>query len=239
MKCFLSISLLLGLAPAAFAQSVALPKSQWFAPAPRPHVTFVETTPAPNPGSVEVRGFGLDLVTGARVNGAEVPILAQNRGRLVLDVPPQIPGFGELELLQPQSFQRARIEFTPSLAGRYDAGAARVQLRLNPGHPGWYLVNFSFQARNEMLVFPGAYYGEMLDMDSPYSGVLFSGLMTGEPMVFPWFDMPRVIIGVGDLGITWGRPGSFFGTTRPLRIQALCGGGDLCYSNMLTLQATL
>jgi len=237
MKYLLSTTLLLGLVPAALAQSVVLPKDQWFHPVPRPHVTFVETTMAPAPGSVEVLGYHLDLLTGARVNGVDVPILANNGERLVLDVPAQIPGFGQLELLQPQGLIGARIEFTPSLAGRYQDG--KVQLRLNPGHAGWYIVNFSFRARNEMLVFPGAYYGEMLDMTSPYSGVLFSGLMTGEPMVFPWLDMPRVIVGVGDRGITWGPPGSFLGTTRPLRIQALCGGEDLCYSNMLTLQATL
>lgn len=237
MKYLLSTTLLLGLAPAAFAQSVVLPKDNWFGQVPRPHVTFVETTPAPDPGSVEILGYHLDLLTGARVNGVDVPILANNGERLVLDVPPQFPGFGELELLQPQGLHKARIEFTPSLAGRYVDG--RVQLRLNPGHAGWYIVSFSYRARNEMMVYPGAYYGEMLDMTSPYSGVLFSGLMGGEPMVFPWLEMPRVIVGVGDRGITWGPPGSFYGTTRPLRIQSLCGGADLCYSNMLTFQPTL
>jgi hypothetical protein len=229
------IALLFGLAPAALAQSVE-PRSDALRPIPRPHITFVETTRAEDPGSVEVHGTALGRITAARVSGAEVPILANDGKRIVLDVPPQVPGFGQLELLQPQDVQRVAIEFTPSLRARYAPGAGSVQLTLNSGMPGLYLVSYSYRAREQLLTFPGTYHGLMLDMSSPFSGTLFSGLTDVEVIDFPWIPLPRLIVGVGDRGITWGLPGSYLGQTRPLLFQALRGGAEPAYSNVVTLE---
>lgn len=221
-----TLAVLLALVPAGLAQTTPERRDAGSVPAPRAHVTAVATSEAREPGLVEVRGSALELVTAARVNGHAIPLVANDGARLLLAPPPQVPGFGWLELVQPQDVLGARIEFTPSLSARWDDSL--VRLRLHAGHGGWYVIHYSFKPLDEMIAYPGAYYGQMLDLSSPFSGVLFAGLAEPGPMDFPWMPIPRNLQG----------PGAF-ASGRAMRVQALCGGSDLCYSNMLTLQPTL
>jgi len=216
-------ALLLGLVPAGLAQST----SPWgcgnLAKHPDVRINYVESTTSWYPELVEVRGTSLNLVTAARVNGVEVPIVANNGRRLMLDVEQQDPGFGVLELAQGQGVVQGAIEFTPSLAARMSGG--QVQFRLNAGGEGWYLLYYSF-AREDMCVFPGVYYGLLLDLDAPLSGVMWSGSLGMGPEVTPWMPVPRGVFGPGGLA-----------STRPMRAQALCiYDVESCYTNMVTLR---
>jgi hypothetical protein len=190
-------------------------------------ITSVAPAMAAHPGRVEVRGTGFERVLAARVNGAEVPIVAQDDRRLVLSPPNQDPGFGVLELVRPSDALTETIEFLPAIRARWHG--AMIQLRLDPGAAGWFVVQYSFRLNEPMRTFPGVYYGLHLNMDVAASGVLFSGLCGEEPLVFPWMPAPRGLFG----------PGGYAGI-RPMRVQALCSaGGETCYSNMVTLQQTL
>ena len=222
-------ALLLGLVPAALAQSDTVPvlRDHGSGLVPHRHVTYVAPSMAYHPGPVEVRGWGLDLITAARLDGVEIPILARGDRRLVLSVPSHDPGFGALELVRPADAMQARMEFLPSLRARWDGGL--VQFRLNPGESGWYILSYSFRLHNEMRIFAGTEYGLWLDLGAAQSGTLFSGLSTAEPMDFPWMPVPRGLFGPGGIA-----------STRPMHVQGFVGmGSEVCFTNLVTLQPTL
>jgi hypothetical protein len=218
-------ALLLGLVPAGLAQLGSKERTRAVPPA---RVTYVEAAMSYEPGQVEIRGTNLELISTARINGVELPILANDGQRIVVEPPNQDPGYGVLELAHPGQSLSEPIAFLPALSGRWQG--QNVQLRLHPGEPGWYVLRYSFRRLATPLAYPETYYWEMLDMSSPFSETLFAGpLNGGEPIVFPWMPVPRGLSGTGGLG-----------GLAPMRVQALCLlGGEMCFSNMLTLQPTL
>jgi hypothetical protein len=214
--------LLLGLLPLGSAQES---KRRFTGDSvPSPTVTHIDKAEACGPGSVELRGRNLELITNVRVAGVEVPMLANDGLRIVFAPPPQIPGFQSLELVQPQGVLAETMVFTPALSGRWLED--HVRLRLDAGGAGWYILNYSFRARRVPLAYPNTHYGEMLDMTIPFSGQLAGGILENADIVqLPPIHVPRGLRTVGGLG-----------TLRPMHVQAyVMTGVNLCFSNLYTL----
>jgi hypothetical protein len=180
------------------------------------------------PGPVEIRGTGLGLVTGLRLNGHALDILSNSGRRIVFEPPNQAPGFGLLELVRPHDSLTEPIEFMPSLQARWSGD--QFQVRLNPGYPGWVVLSYSLRRNLLMHNVPDAYYGEWLDFSTPHSGVLTALVLSdGNPLELPWMRMPRGLMEHGGLG-----------TTRPIYLQAFCMlEHELCFTNMVSVQPAL
>lgn len=226
MKPFLfATALLLGLVPLGLAQQGSKPNVQ---PATRATVTAVDPAMAYGPGRVTIHGTNLGLIEEVRVAGRTVPILHNDGRELVIEPGQQDPGYALLELVQPDRLIRDKVEFLPALSARWRGN--RIQVELHPGEPGWYVLNYSYKRLRTPLVTEGIFYADCLDMTSARCGILASGFFaSGERLLFPWVPVPRGVEGPGELG-----------ATIPMHIQALCMlEGELCYSNVLTLQPTL
>jgi hypothetical protein len=204
------------------------PRKDTARPEGRPTITYVEPAMAKEPGRISIQGTNLGLIMEVRVNGTVVPVVRNDGTEIVITPGNQDPGIARLELVNADEVLSTRLNFRPSLHGRYRGN--KVQVALDPGLPGFYFVNYSFKPARFPGITAGVYYMDLLDMTTPHSGMLVGGFSSdGAPMAFPWSPIPHGLQGVGGPG-----------TVMPMNIQAfLMFGDEYCWSNMLTLQPVM
>lgn len=182
---------------------------------PTPIITSIPPRVAFDPVRVAILGTNLGIVTEVRVNGVVTPIVRVTATRLVVGpVPPQIPGFGTVELVYGRGTVVGTIEFTPTLSA--SRRGTRVMSRLNNGEPGAFVLRFSYERLPALEVDDGIYYGRLIPADS---AVLAAGVFADE---LPVEVVARLPIEVGLIGA-------------PLNLQSLntfAASGVQSYSNL-------
>lgn len=189
-------------------------------------ITSIGSTMSYEPGHVTILGRGFDLVSQVRIDGQAVLVICNTGTEIVIQPGVMDPGFYRVELVRPGTIVRGWMEFAPTLrAARFDEG---LRLLVNPGERGEIYVNWSFGCLDVPAIVPGAYYMQMLDLDTPRSGALsWTHSWTGEPLVI-MAPLPPTIAGIGLLDLH-----------RGIHLQAFClYDGDMCFTNMATVPPT-
>jgi len=204
----LSLATLVGLAAVPSAQN-----------GPTPQITSVPARTSYAPGNVVIRGTNLSLATGARVNGVPVPIIRIGLSRMVVGpVEPQLPGFGTVDVIGGRGAVSAPIEFLPTLAAQ--RRNTRLDLRLNNGDTGVFIVRFSYEDFPTPRLDEGIYGPRYLRLNSPL--LLAGAFPDANPLEIDNLLLP---VQIGLLG-------------RPLRLQAQCHAdtaGVESYTNQVVL----
>ena len=189
-------------------------------------ITSIGSTMSYEPGQVSILGRGFDLVSQVRIDGQAVLVIRKTGTEIVIQPGVKDPGFYRLELVRPGTIVKGWMEFAPTLrAARF---GEPLQLLVNPGESGQIFINWSFGCLETPAIVPGAYYMQMLDLDTPRSGPLTWTLSwTGEPVVI-MAPLPPTIAGLG-----------FLDLHRGINLQAFCiYDGDMCFTNMATVPPT-
>jgi hypothetical protein len=184
----------------------------------QPVVTHVGYGMARDPGHIQIQGKNLGLIQEVRLDGVVVPVVRNNSYSLWLDLLPQEPGFGQLELFYPRGVLTESVSFTPTLVA--DHRPAGTLLTMDSGDSGgFYSLSYSIRMRSEPLSHLGIYYMNMID-----TGIYNSGVVGAD------FFESRFATEVFQHGRL-----SLIG--RPVHFQALCtaDNGDMCYSNVASI----
>jgi hypothetical protein len=158
------------------------------APCP-PAVVEVTSTYAGAPGQITADGLDLDTVTSADIDGVPAAIVSQTFSQLVLQPGLGTPGPGELNVSNTVGSYEAEIELTPALSASTTGLGGSVDLHLDNGDQGIFVLVLGFQTVTTpiTLASPPTYYGLLLDPATPLF-VLGSGSLVGT--TFGDFSFP-------------------------------------------------
>ena len=216
MKRFLSLSsLLASLAVLGTAAAAQL--------APVPHISDVPLRKSYAPGNVVINGSNLGIATSVKVNGVVFPIIRATPTRLIVGpVTPQDPGFGTVEVISGRSTDSATIELLPTLAAVRHG--TRMNITLNNGDVGTYLLRFSYTALGTPATDLGIYGKRWLGLLSPPLTAGTGIFSDANPLVINGILVP---VEIGQIGA-------------PLRLQAKCTAttaGVTAYTNLASITA--
>lgn len=198
---------LVGLSASAAAQSAPVPK-----------ITSVPQRKSYAPANVAILGSNLGLATDVEVNGVSYPVVRRTATRIVVGpVAPQDPGFGLVEVFSSSSVATAPISLVPTLAGT--RRRTRVDLVLNNGDAGTYVLRYSYSVLGAPAVDQGVYGKRFLGPNAPplALGVFADATPVGLSTLLP--------VQIGQIGAD-------------LRLQAQCSAataGLEAYTNLLTV----
>jgi hypothetical protein len=134
--------------------------------APVPKITSVPQRKSYAPANVAILGSNLGLATDVKVNGVSYPVVRRTATRLVVGpVAPQDPGFGLVEVFSTSSVATAPISLVPTLTGT--RRRTRVDLVLNNGDTGTYVLRYSYSVLGAPAVDQSVYGPRFLGLNAP------------------------------------------------------------------------
>jgi len=142
--------------------------------APPPIISSIPSRRASDPERITVLGANLGIVTEVRLDGVSFPITRNTGNRLVFGpVPPQSPGFGQVELVFGRGTVEGVLALTPTLSAIRHG--QHVEATLENGEAGTFVLAGSFRSLPAPVQEPGIYFGRLLPLTAvPLAAGLFA-----------------------------------------------------------------
>ena len=155
-----------------------------------PVVNGAGSTSSFAPTNVKVAGLHLGVANRVTVDGVEAVIVRPTVRFLIMRPQPGAPGFPTVSVRTPFGTDTTTMEMTPSLSVGPRRGNV-MDLTLNNGDTGMYVLNYSFGLLANPIVTPGVFHELGLDLTTAASGVLDAGMLgTADPLVLQRLRAP-------------------------------------------------